>query len=84
MLDFEQSDRFDERQKTALLYTSMLVWNPEGVDGALWSRLREHFSDPELVELTFLIGFINMLNLFNNLLGVRYNGEYSVLKPAAD
>ena len=51
MLDFEQSDRFDERQKTALLYTSMLVWNPEGVDGALWSRLREHFSQEQIVEL---------------------------------
>ena len=40
----------------------------------------EHFTDPELVELTFLIGFINMLNLFNNCLQVRYNGEYSVFK----
>ena len=29
------------------------------------------------------VGFINMLNLFNNLLGVRYNGEYSLLAPAA-
>ena len=31
-------------------------------------QLHEHFSDPELVELSFLIGYINMLNLFNNLL----------------
>ena len=30
-----------------------------------------------------LIGYINMLNLFNNSLQVRYNGEYSLLKPAA-
>jgi len=29
----------------------MLVWNPEGVDDALWSRLREHFSEAEIVEL---------------------------------
>ena len=46
-------------------------------------QLHEHFSDPELVELTFLIGYINMLNLFNNSLQVRYNGEYSLLEPAA-
>ncbi|MHB8470446.1 MAG: carboxymuconolactone decarboxylase family protein [Gaiellaceae bacterium] len=51
LLDFERSDRFDERQKAALLYTSMLVWNPEGVDGALWSRLRGHFTEAQLVEL---------------------------------
>ena len=48
----------------------------------LAQQLHEHFSDPELVELTFLIGYINMLNLFNNCLQVRYNGEYSLLKSA--
>ena len=40
------------------------------------------FTDPELVELTFLIGYITMLNLFNNLLGVRYHGEYGALREA--
>ena len=29
----------------------MLVWNPEGADDAVWARLREHFSDEEIVEL---------------------------------
>lgn len=51
LLDFERSDRFTERQKAALLYTSMLVWNPEGADDAVWSRLRDHFTDEEIVEL---------------------------------
>ena len=49
----------------------------------LAQQLHEQFTDPELVELTFLIGYINMLNLFNNCLQVRYNGEYSLLKPVA-
>ena len=51
LLRFEESNRFDERQKAALLYTSMLVWNPEGVDEALWARLRAHFSEEQIVEL---------------------------------
>jgi hypothetical protein len=46
-------------------------------------ELGEHFSVAELVELTFLIGYINMLNLFNNALGVRYNGEYALLRSSA-
>ncbi|HJV29757.1 MAG TPA: hypothetical protein VJ645_04500 [Gaiellaceae bacterium] len=29
----------------------MLVWNPEGADHAVWERLREHFTDDEIVEL---------------------------------
>ena len=35
----------------ALLYTSNLIWNPEGIDDALWARIREQFSEDELVEL---------------------------------
>jgi alkylhydroperoxidase family enzyme len=51
VLDFERSERFTERQKAALAYTSMLVWTPDAVDDALWARLREHFSEEEIVEL---------------------------------
>ena len=29
----------------------MLVWAPEGVDRALWARLRRHFSEEQIVEL---------------------------------
>jgi alkylhydroperoxidase family enzyme len=29
----------------------MLVWNPEGADEGVWARLREHFSDEDIVEL---------------------------------
>jgi alkylhydroperoxidase family enzyme len=57
--------------------------DPNAIPGPLAQQLHEHFTDPELVELTFLIGYINMLNLFNNCLNVRYNGEYSVLRPVA-
>jgi alkylhydroperoxidase family enzyme len=50
-LNFERSDRFSDRQKAALLYTSMLVWDPEGADDRLWERLRGHFTDEQIVEL---------------------------------
>lgn len=29
----------------------MLVWNPAGVDEALWTTLHEHFSEEQIVEL---------------------------------
>jgi len=29
----------------------MLVWNPAGVDDALWTRLLEQFSEEEILEL---------------------------------
>jgi alkylhydroperoxidase family enzyme len=56
--------------------------NSNAVPDALMRQIHANFSDPEVVELSFLIGYINMLNLFNNLLGVRYNGEYALLREA--
>ena len=29
----------------------MLVWDPEGADDTVWTRLREHLSDAQIVEL---------------------------------
>jgi alkylhydroperoxidase family enzyme len=29
----------------------MLVWNPEGADDDVWARLREHFTDEQIIEL---------------------------------
>ena len=39
----------------ALTYTSAIVWNAEIADDALWVKLHEHFTVPELVELGFFI-----------------------------
>ena len=72
------------RERIAVDYTRAAMTDSNAIPASLSDELHEHFTDPELVELTFLIGFINMLNLFNNCLQVRYNGEYSVLAGAAD
>lgn len=55
LLEFERSDKFDEREKTALLWTRAIVWDSELADDALWTQLHEHFSEEELVELGFFI-----------------------------
>jgi len=73
------------RERLAVEYTRAAMADSNDVPEPLVSRLHEHFTDSELVELSFLIGYINMLNLFNNLLQVRYSGEYRLLKtPVAE
>jgi alkylhydroperoxidase family enzyme len=48
------------------------------------TEIHASFTDPELVELTFLVDYINLLNLFNNSLEVRYRGDYrALLDPVA-
>jgi alkylhydroperoxidase family enzyme len=55
LLRFESSPNFTEREKAALTYASAIVWNSDIADDALWKRLHEHFTVPELVELGFFI-----------------------------
>ena len=50
LLNFESSDRYDDRQKAALAYAQAIAWGEDDRDG-LWERLHAHFSEPELVEL---------------------------------
>jgi AhpD family alkylhydroperoxidase len=68
------------RERLAVEYTQAAMADSNAIPEAVSRRLEEQFSDPERVELAFLIGYITMLNLFNNLLEVRYRGEYALLK----
>ena len=54
LLNFESSEKFDDRQKAALAYAQAIAWNEPDRDG-LWNRLHAHFSEPELVELGCVI-----------------------------
>ena len=78
-----QPESLPPRERLAIAYTRAAMADSNAVPQPLAEQLHEQFSDPELVELTFLIGYINMLNLFNSCLEVRYNGEYSLLRPVA-
>ena len=67
------------RERLAVEYSRAATLDSNHIPEPLHAQLKEAFTDPELVELTFLIGYINMLNLFNNSLGIRYDGDYRVL-----
>ena len=54
LLNFEKSDRYDEKQKTALSYAEEITWDLQTND-ELWNSLHKHFSEPEIVELGFFI-----------------------------
>jgi alkylhydroperoxidase family enzyme len=57
LLAYETSDRYSPRQKLALRYADAIMWDPALADDALWQELRAEFTEPELVELGYWIGF---------------------------
>jgi AhpD family alkylhydroperoxidase len=70
------------RERLAVEYTRAAMADSNRIPERIAQEMTERFTDPELVELSFLVGYINMLNLFNNLLQVRYRGDYRALAPA--
>ena len=80
LVAIEHTESLVPRERIAIAYTRAVMSDSNHIPEPLARELREHFTDAELVELTFLIGYINMLNLFNNLLHVRYRGEYGLLR----
>ena len=70
---YRDSDLFTEREKLALDYAVGVMRTPVDVDDELFARLREHFSEPQLVELTALLTVVN-LDRFNAAFGIGSAG----------
>lgn len=56
---YEDSERFTPREKLALTYADAIIWAPDRADDALWERLHAEFTEPQLVEIGYWIGFIS-------------------------
>jgi AhpD family alkylhydroperoxidase len=61
---YHKSDLFSEREKLALDYAVAVMRTPVEVTDELFARMREHFSDEQLVELTAHLTLVN-LDRFN-------------------
>ncbi len=72
LLNFEKSERLSEREKAALAYAEAITWRLESTD-ALWDRLSEHFSEPELVELGCFIALTMGQQSWLRLLGIEHH-----------
>ena len=71
---WRQSALFDGREKAALTYTEAMTLSDQDVDDDMIERLRNHFSNDAIVELTGLIAFQNMSSKFNSALAVPPQG----------
>lgn len=59
---------FSEQEKAVLRFAERMTRDSNNVDDVLWSQLRAHFDEGEVVELASAIGLFNYFNLFNNAL----------------
>jgi alkylhydroperoxidase family enzyme len=62
--DWEVSPEFSARERAALGFATAIVREDLEVTEACWARVREHFSEPEVVELAFAVGFQTFASKF--------------------
>lgn len=72
LLNFEKSERYDDRQRAALSYAEAIAWHLE-TDDAFWDRLNKHFSEAELVELGCMIGLTLGQQSWLRLLNIEHH-----------
>ena len=68
------SELFDDREKTALEYAEAITFTDRKVTEELFARVRGHFSEPEIVELTAAVALENFRSKFNVALGIEAQG----------
>ncbi len=64
LLRYRQSDRFSVRERAALEYAEAITREDQEVTDACVEQLRKHFSDAEVVELTFIVGYQTFASKF--------------------
>ena len=64
LVRYSTSDRFTARERAALEYAEAITREDRDVTDACVGRLREHFSEAEVVELTFIVGYQTFASKF--------------------
>ena len=71
---WRDSALFSPMERDALEYAEKMTITGEKVSDELWSRLRAHFTEAQLVELTAAVALENFRSKFNVPLGVEAQG----------
>ena len=57
LMQYEKSEKFTPREKVALRYADAIMYDPNQADDAMWAQLKGEFSEAEIVEIGYWIGF---------------------------
>ena len=61
---WETSPAFDPRERAALAFATRIVRDDEDVTDECFEALRAHFTEPQVVELVFIVGYQTFASKF--------------------
>ncbi|MCF7852516.1 MAG: carboxymuconolactone decarboxylase family protein [Simkaniaceae bacterium] len=79
---FQQSSLFTESEKVALEYAEVVTQSPNKVNDELFQKLKAHFEEDAIVELTALIAFQSLSSQFNSALDASEFGFCKTFKKS--
>jgi alkylhydroperoxidase family enzyme len=68
------SPLYSEPERAAVAYTEAMTITGQRVTDELFERVRRHFSEPAIVELTAAVALENFRSKFNVALGIEAQG----------
>jgi alkylhydroperoxidase family enzyme len=68
------SPLFDEVERAAIAYAEAMTIAGRRVSDDLFARIRKHFTEPQIVELTAAVALENFRSKFNTALGIEAQG----------
>jgi alkylhydroperoxidase family enzyme len=71
---WRDSKLFSEAERVALEYAERITYTDQKVDDAFFGRLKQHFNEAQIVELTAAVALENFRSKFNPTLGVESQG----------
>jgi alkylhydroperoxidase family enzyme len=77
---WRDSKLFSEAERVALEYAECITYTDRKVDDALFARVKQHFTEAQIVELTAVVALENFRSKFNPTLGVEAQGFCMVPK----
>jgi len=75
ILDFSDHPELDEIDRLVVEYTIAVTNTPQRIRDAVFERLRGHFTEAQIVELTLRIALCGFFNRFNDALMIDAEAE---------
>lgn len=75
VLEYRTHPDFDETDKLVVEYALAVTDQPQRIRDSLFRRLRAHFDDAQIVELTLRIALCGFFNRFNDALQIEEEDE---------
>lgn len=80
ILDYADHEEMDAADRLVVEYAIAVTETPRRIRNAMFDRLRRHFDEAQIVELTLRIALAGFFNRFNDVLQIAQEPE--VLAPA--